>query len=58
MRRLAYAADPEALGLLYLNLFRHESLLRECAAGNTDRPISFTANVIRVMLLSITYWLR
>ncbi len=47
----------EALGLLYLNLFRHESLLRNALLATLIIPISFTANVIRVMLLSlITYY--
>ncbi|MBC7917471.1 MAG: exosortase B [Rhodoferax sp.] len=46
----------EALGLLYLNLVRHDSVLRNVALGILIIPISFTANVIRVMTLSlITY---
>lgn len=46
----------EALGLLYLNLVRHSSLLRNVALGLLIVPISFAANVIRVMTLSmITY---
>ena len=48
----------EALGLLYLNLVRHASLLRNLLLGLIIVPISFTANVIRVMVLSlITYHL-
>ena len=46
----------EALGLLYLNLMRHESLFRNVALAILIIPISFVANVIRVMVLSlITY---
>jgi exosortase B len=48
----------EALGLLYLNLVRHESLARNIALACLIVPISFTANVIRVMVLTlITYHL-
>ena len=47
----------EALGLLYLNLFRHESLARNLGLAILIVPISFTANVIRVMVLTlITYY--
>lgn len=47
----------EALGLLYLNLVRHESFLRNVALALLIIPISFGANVIRVMVLSlITYY--
>jgi exosortase B len=47
----------EALGLLYLNLFRHESLLRNFSLALLIIPIAFTSNVIRVMVLSlITYY--
>jgi len=47
----------EALGLLYLNLLRHESVLRNVSLAVMIIPISFTANVIRVMVLSlITYY--
>jgi len=47
----------EALGLLYLNLTRHESLLRNAVLAILIVPISFTANVIRVIVLSlITYY--
>jgi exosortase B len=46
----------EALGLLYLNLVRHDSLFRNVALAILIIPISFTANVIRVMVLTlITY---
>jgi exosortase B len=46
----------EALGLLYLNLVRHESVARNMALAVLIVPISFTANVIRVMVLTlITY---
>jgi exosortase B len=47
----------EALGLLYLNLFRHESLLRNVSLALLIIPIAFASNVIRVMVLSlITYY--
>ena len=46
----------ESLGLLYLNLVRHESLVRNLILVILIVPISFTANVIRVMVLTlITY---
>ena len=46
----------EALGLLYLNLVRRDSALRNIGLAILIVPISFTANVIRVMALSlITY---
>ena len=46
----------EALGLLYLNLVRHDSLFRNVTLAILIVPISFTANVIRVMVLTlITY---
>ena len=46
----------EALGLLYLNIVRHDSLLRNVGLAILIVPISFTANVIRVVILSlITY---
>ena len=46
----------EALGLLYLNIIRHNSLFRNIALAILIVPISFTANVIRVMVLTlITY---
>ncbi|HMY99089.1 MAG TPA: exosortase B [Burkholderiaceae bacterium] len=43
----------EALGLLYLNLVRHESLARNVSLALLIVPISFTANVIRVMVLTL-----
>jgi exosortase B len=46
----------EALGLLYLNLVRRDSLFRNIGLAILIVPISFSANVIRVMVLSlITY---
>ena len=46
----------EALGLLYLNLVRHASVFRNIALAVLIVPISFCANVIRVMVLTlITY---
>jgi len=46
----------EAMGLLYLNVVRHTSLLRNVALAILIVPISFVANVIRVMVLAlITY---
>jgi exosortase B len=46
----------EAMGLLYLNVVRHTSLLRNIALAILIVPISFAANVIRVIVLAlITY---
>lgn len=46
----------EALGLLYLNVVRHDSLFRNVTLAICIVPISFTANVFRVMVLTlITY---
>ena len=46
----------EALGLLYLNIVRRDSFFRNVGLALLIVPISFTANVIRVMALSlITY---
>jgi exosortase B len=46
----------EALGLLYLNLMRHESLFRNVTLAILIVPISFFANVIRVIVLTlVTY---
>jgi len=46
----------EALGLLYLNLVRSSSLFRNVTLAILIVPISFSANVIRVMVLTlITY---
>jgi exosortase B len=48
----------EALGLLYLNLVRHSSALRNIALAIFIVPISFCANVIRVVTLTlVTYYL-
>ncbi|WP_370551287.1 exosortase B [Glaciimonas sp. PAMC28666] len=47
----------ESLGLLYLNLVRHESLFRNVSLAVFIMPISFISNVIRVMALTlITYY--
>lgn len=46
----------EALGLLYLNIVRHDSFFRNVTLAILIVPTSFTANVIRVMVLTlITY---
>lgn len=48
----------EALGLMYMNIRRHESALRNTILAALIVPISFTANVIRVVVLClITYYL-
>jgi exosortase B len=48
----------EALGLFYLNVVRHTATFRNVALAILIVPISFTANVIRVMTLTlITYYL-
>ena len=48
----------EALGILYLNLVHHKSMLRNIMLPILIIPISFTANVIRVIVLAlITYYL-
>jgi exosortase B len=47
----------EALGLLYLSLIKHNSLFRNLMLAILIVPISFTANVIRVMALTlVTYY--
>ena len=47
----------EALGLFYLNVTRHTSLFRNVMLAALVVPISFTANVIRVISLTlITYY--
>ena len=47
----------EALGLLYLNLVKHDSLFRNITLAILIVPISFTANVIRVIVLTlVTYY--
>lgn len=46
----------EALGLLYLNIVRRDSAFRNIVLATLIVPISFTANVIRVITLTlITY---
>jgi len=48
----------EALGLLYLNLVRRDSAVRNIGLAILIVPISFTANVIRVITLTlVTYHL-
>lgn len=48
----------EALGVLYLNLVKHASVLRNILLPILIVPISFFANVVRVLFLSlITYYL-
>jgi exosortase B len=48
----------EALGLLYMNLVRHPSVVRNVVLAILIVPISFTANTLRIMFLSlITYHL-
>jgi len=47
----------EALGLLYLNIIRSSSMFRNVTLAILIIPISFTANVIRVITLTlITYY--
>ncbi|WP_297813153.1 exosortase B [uncultured Methylophaga sp.] len=47
----------EAMGLLYLHLVKHDSLLRNGLLALAIVPISFTANVTRVLaLILITYY--
>jgi exosortase B len=47
----------ESLGLLYLNLVRHESIMRNTVLAILIIPISYSANVIRVIaLVLITYY--
>ena len=43
----------EALGLFYLNLMRHPSGVRNVTLAVLIVPISFVANVIRVMILTL-----
>ena len=48
----------EALGLFYLNLMRHPSAIRNVGLALLIIPISFCANVIRVIVLTlVTYYL-
>lgn len=47
----------ESLGLLYLNVVRHTSTIRNIGLALLIIPISFTANVLRVVALTlITYY--
>ncbi len=47
----------EALGLLYMNVMRHESAFRNALLAILIVPISFASNVTRVIVLSlITYY--
>lgn len=47
----------EALGLFYLNVVRHPSVIRNVVLATLIIPISFVANVLRVMILTlITYY--
>lgn len=48
----------EAMGLLYLNLLRHESVPRNIFLAISIIPIAFAANVIRVIVLTLVtyYW--
>jgi len=47
----------EALGLLYMNVMRHESPLRNMILAALIVPISFASNVTRVVILAlITYY--
>lgn len=43
----------EALGLFYLNVVRHASFVRNIVLAILIIPISFTANVIRVIVLTL-----
>jgi exosortase B len=46
----------EAMGLLYMNLVRHESAVRNAVLATLIVPISFAANTIRIVCLAlITY---
>ena len=48
----------EALGLLYMNVMRHESVVRNAVLAMLIVPISFCANLLRVVVLAlITYHL-
>jgi exosortase B len=47
----------EALGLLYMNLVRHPSVVRNVVLATLIVPISFTANTLRIVFLAlITYY--
>jgi exosortase B len=43
----------EAMGIFYLNVIKHSSWLRNVALACLILPISFTANVIRVIVLTL-----
>lgn len=46
----------EALGLLYMNLMKYKSIARNVALATLIIPISFVANIMRVMILVlVTY---
>lgn len=48
----------EALGLLYMNMVRHPSVVRNAVLGALIIPISFAANTIRIVFLAlITYYM-
>lgn len=48
----------EALGLLYMNVMRHESVFRNALLAALIVPISFVSNVTRVIVLAlITYYM-
>lgn len=44
----------EALGLLYMNVMRHESAFRNVLLAVLIVPISFASNLIRVVVLALT----
>jgi exosortase B len=48
----------EALGLLYMNVMRHESPMRNALLAALIVPISFASNVTRVIVLALVtfYW--
>jgi exosortase len=47
----------EALGLLYMNLMQHTNVARNVTLAILIVPISFVANVVRVMILVlVTYY--
>lgn len=47
----------EALGLLYMNLVRHPSVVRNAVLAALIIPVSFTANTLRIVTLAlITYY--
>ena len=48
----------EALGLLYMNVMRHESPMRNALLATLIVPISFASNVTRVIVLALItfYW--